>query len=316
MKSTERLQHLIYLLQSGKKLRVSDLADQFNVTKRTIYRDLNRLSELNIPVTHDSEKGYGIMSTSEISPIMFTEKELATIIMGLAFVRSQINTQLREDAEKVSRKINASLPQELRRIMVALEGKTIVDPFLRKKGVETSGGNWFVISRGLTLNRPIEFTYRAKKGDYQHRTADPLLLVYYYDHWNMVGYCHDRDDLRNFILERMSSVVNSSKAPKGNITDDREPENLLFRLDDPFYVTVKVYDDIYNEFIKHLPSKIEKEEKSEKKSRKINFQFDNYEFINRWLLQFADSLEVISPKELVDLRNKTLRKMLNVSRET
>lgn len=311
MKSTERLQHLIYLLQSGKKLRVSDLADEFNVTKRTIYRDLNRLSDLNIPVTHDEEKGYGIMTTSEISPIMFTEKELATIIMGLAFVRSQINIQLREDAEKVSRKINASLPRDLREIMVALEGKTIVDPFLNKNGIETSGGNWFIISQGLSLKRPIEFSYLSKKGEHQNRTADPLLLVYYYDHWNMVGYCHDRNDLRNFILERMSDVTNSNHSPKSSIAENLEPENLLFRLEDPFTVSVKVHKDMYNEFAKHLPAKIEKQKKSGEAYHEITFQFDNYEFINRWLLQYGDYIDVISPKELVELRNNTLRKMIS-----
>lgn len=311
MKSTERLQHLIYLLQSGRKLTADDLADEFGVTRRTIFRDLRRLSDLNIPVTHDHNSGYGIMSTSEISPIMFTERELSTVIIGLSFARSQINTQLRDDAAKVSRKISASLPSHLRDMMSTLEKKTIVDPFIQKDSVQTSGGNWFVISKGLTLGRPIEFFYESRNGSRQQRKADPLLLVYYYDHWNMVGFCHDRKDLRNFILERMDEVTTSNHKTEVKSETDNNIDDLLFRLDDPFDVRISISNSFKDEFIKHLPVMSFQQQKVDSDITEITFKFDNYDFLNRWMLQFADALQVHAPEKLISLRRDTLKKMLN-----
>ena len=311
MKSTERLQHLIYLLQSGKRLRVQDLADEFGVTKRTIYRDFNRLSDLNIPITHDPDDGYGIMSMSEISPIMFTEHELYTVIMGLAFVRSQLNTHLREDAEKVSRKIKASLPAEMRTLMNHLEEKTVVDPFLQKNEVPASGGNWYTVTKGLTLQRPIEFSYTDQQGKKEHRTADPLLLVYYYDHWNLIGFCHDRDDIRNFVLDRMDNISTSDKTPrKKPTTDSIKKQHLLFRLDDAFRVAIIVDRKIEDYLLKHLPAVIDNYQHLSDKQSKIQFYFDNVEFINNWLLQFADKVEVVEPDSLIELRKETLERMV------
>lgn len=320
MKSTERLQHLIYLLQSGKRLRVQDLAEEFGVNKRTIYRDFNRLSDLNIPITHDPETGYGIMSMSEISPIMFSEHELYTVIMGLAFVRSQLNAHLRDDAEKVSRKIKASLPSELRELMNQLEDKTVVDPFLQKNEVPASGGNWYTVTKGLTLHHPIEFAYTDQNGNQQHRTAEPLLLVYYYDHWNLIGFCHDRGDIRNFVLDRMESISSSEKPSRVNEPiDSGNKQDLLFRLEDSFRVSIIVDRSAEDYLLKHLPAVIHTHQLLSEKQSKIQFYFDNADFINNWLLQFADKVEILEPRELIELRKTTLDRMVdkvNVSRET
>jgi len=319
MKSTERLQHLIYLLQSGKRLKTKDLAEEFGVTKRTIYRDFNRLSDLNIPITHDPEEGYGIMNTAEITPIMFTEHELYTIIMGLSFVRSQVNNQLQEDAEKVSRKIKASLPEDMRVLMNKLEDKTVVDPFLQKNNNSQSGGNWYIITKGLTLQRPIRFTYTTKSGESKLRIADPILLVYYYDHWNMIGFCHDRNDIRNFILDNMHDISTTDETAKVNYESlPKDHDELIFRTEHPFLVTVRINNEFKDHFLKHLPSKTVNIEE-QKETLIISFYFDNYSFINHWLLQYGDGLEIISPHDLIDLRKDTLLEMLNkvdVSRET
>src|SRR5690554_6086256 len=99
MNSSERRIKIIMLLQqSGKKLTVDELAREFGVSRRTIFRDFNALSDMNVPVTWDKYSGYGVMPGFKIPPLMFTSKELATILVGLNFVRAQVNQELVNDA--------------------------------------------------------------------------------------------------------------------------------------------------------------------------------------------------------------------------
>lgn len=105
MKSSERRLKLMLLLQKpGDKLTVDEIAKKFGVSRRTIFRDFNALQEINVPVTWDKYAGYGMMKGYKIPPLMFSEKELATIIVGLNFVKTQIDNGLTEDAEGLSSK--------------------------------------------------------------------------------------------------------------------------------------------------------------------------------------------------------------------
>src|SRR5699024_9503166 len=147
LKSSERRMKLILMLQqSNKKLTVGKLAEKFNVSERTIYRDFNALSDLNVPVTWDRFKGYGIISGYTVPPLMFTSKELAVIMIGLNFVKSQIDRRLIEDAEGVELKIKEVLPAKLLDFMESIGKHTVVDPYRNFGAEKEEGGNWYRIS--------------------------------------------------------------------------------------------------------------------------------------------------------------------------
>ncbi|HET6527879.1 MAG TPA: YafY family protein, partial [Balneolaceae bacterium] len=208
MNSSQRRMKLILMLQqSNERVTIDDLADKFNVSKRTIFRDFNALSELNVPVTWDKYNGYGMMRGYKIPPLMFTSRELATILVGLNFVKSQIDKTLVEDAEGVELKIKEVVPKELLKFMESLEERTVVDPFLNFGAEKIAGGSWYEISNAISKSKSIQFDYRSKSAEeMSSRKIDPYLLVFYRDHWNVVGYSHKREAVRNFVLDRMSNI--------------------------------------------------------------------------------------------------------------
>src|SRR5690606_306579 len=106
MKSQERRLKILLLLQSRRKnLGVNDLADYFGVSRRTIFRDLNFISEMDVPIAHDSIDGYSIPKGNSIPPLMFTDKEISVIMIGLSFLKSQTDHGMVEDAKSVQLKI-------------------------------------------------------------------------------------------------------------------------------------------------------------------------------------------------------------------
>lgn len=310
MNSSERRLKLMLMLQQGRDRKtVQEFADYFGVSKRTIFRDFNALQEINVPITWDKYSGYGVMPGFKIPPLMFSSHELATIIVGLNFVKSQIDARLVEDAKGVEVKIKNVLPDELKDFMTSLQKKTVVDPYLKFGSEKKEGGNWYKISSAISQKKRIQFLYTAKSGEKKIRKVDPYLLVFYQDHWNMIGFSHLRGDFRNFILDRVREieVLEEDFAEKKEMSI----EDLIFRFDgDQHKVEVLLDKEGYKRFKANLPTKNFKilEEKPEK--IKVSFEIENLEFINVWLLQFGKQVKILAPQELISKREKLLKEML------
>lgn len=310
MKSSERRMKLILLLQqSNKRLTVDDIAERFGISRRTVFRDFNVLSELNVPVTWDEYSGYGIMPGYKIPPLMFTSKELATIMVGLNFVKSQVDKTLVEDAKGVELKIKEVLPKELREFMESLEERTVVDPYLNFGVEKKDGGNWYLISSAISQNKSIQFQYRSKADEkITDRKIDPYLIVFYRDHWNVIGYSHKRADVRNFVLDRMSEIRILEE--KFEASREIDAEALIFRSNERSdKIVVEVSESALARFEANIPAKIFSKNKEKANFFKVEFFFDNLDFINEWLLQFPRDVKIVGPSKLIEKRNELLETM-------
>ena len=311
MNSSERRMKLILMLQqANQRITVDKIADKFDISRRTVFRDFNALSEMNVPVTHDRYNGYGIMRGYKIPPLMFTSKELATIMVGLNFVKSQVDKKLIEDAKGVELKIKEVVPDDLREFMESLEERTVVDPYLNFGAEKMEGGDWYVISNAISENKSIKFDYRSKsEEEITSRKIDPYIIVFYRDHWNVIGHSHKRDDVRNFVLDRMSQIVimDDDFVPYGKI----DVEELIFRSDGSSQkIIVDVSGSALKRFKANLPAKILKKNEIKPNLFRIEFIFDNLDFINEWLLQFPRDVKIVSPDELIEKRNNLLKEMI------
>ncbi len=306
---------ILMLQQSTGRITVNDLAEKFNVSRRTIFRDFNALSKMNVPVTWDEYSGYGIMHGYKIPPLMFTTKELATVMVGLNFVKSQVDQRLVEDAEGVELKIKELLPDELRDFMESLDERMVVDPYLNFGAEKAEGGNWYLISNAISGNQSIQFRYRPLgEADSSVRKIDPYLVVFYRDHWNVIGFSYKRDAIRNFVLDRMSDVeiLDESFTPYGKI----DAEALIFRSDETSHlVRVNVSESALRRFEANLPAKQIKKNKIKPNLFSIEFKFDNLDFINEWLLQFPKDVFIDGPEELIEKRERLLEEMMETHRD-
>jgi predicted DNA-binding transcriptional regulator YafY len=299
------------LQQSKKRITVDKLADMFGVSRRTIFRDFNALSELKVPVTWDEFSGYGIMEGYKIPPLMFTTEELATILVGLNFVKSQVDKKLAEDAKGVELKIKEVVNDELRDFMESLENKTVVDPFLHFGHEKKDGGNWYLVSSAISRRKSLSFIYQSQSREEKtERLIDPYLIVFYKDHWNVIGYSHKRDAIRNFVLDRMSDVKITGQ--NFDVHDDLNAEALIFNSNESGQeIRVLVGKQAERPFMANLPTKIIKKEEENSKEIKATFRFDNLEYLNGWLLQFGDKVKIISPEALIKKRETLIQKMMD-----
>lgn len=301
---------ILMLQESKKRITVDELAETFGVTRRTIFRDFNVLSEINVPVTWDEYSGYGILEGYKIPPLMFTSRELATIMVGLNFVKSQVDKTLVEDAKGVELKIRNTLPEKLKEFMASLDDRTVVDPFLHFGFEKKEGGNWYLVSSAISQKKKLSFLYKSKgTGEQSDRVIDPYLLVFYRDHWNVIGFSQKRAANRNFVLDRMEEVKILDQ--NYELSNEIDAEGLIFNSNESGeMIRVSVYREAERAFRANLPTKIFKQNNLSPKKISIEFRFDNLDYLNEWLIQFGDKVEIESPKQLIKKREQLLKKML------
>ncbi len=293
-------------------MSVDEIAEYFGVSRRTVFRDMRVLNEINVPITWDRDSGYGIMRGYTIPPLMFTPRELGTIIVGLSFVKSQIDATMVSDAKDVELKIQNMLPRELKEFMHSVSDKTIVDPNFINKTQKKKGGNWFSIYNAIADHHPIQFHYQSGSAkEPTDRKMDPYLMVHYYDHWNVIGYCHLRNAPRNFRLNRMSSVtvLNDDVKSKDNYYTNNE---LLYHHDGTVQ-TIGLYanDSILEELVFNLPAQVTILSHTDDGAL-IEFDFDNLDFINNWLMRFTDKIKINKPKQLVQKRKDLINRLAGI----
>jgi predicted DNA-binding transcriptional regulator YafY len=306
MKSAERRMKILLMLQSKKSnITIDYLADYFNVSRRTIFRDLRMLQELEVPVAYDGQSGYSIPRGYNIPPLMFTQKEVATILVGLSFVKSQPDPSMVDDAKAVELKIENLLPAELRNWMQVLKEKVIVDPYFISNVNETNGGNWYQLANAISQQFKLTFIYKNKR-----RTLIPYAIIYFGDHWTVSGHYPQTDEIRSFRLESMHSIEVSQNTSM--FRKDTPPiKDLIYRKksDTNYQIKLTVDIGVWNEFNRTYPAKILFVNRLDD-CIKLESEFDNLEYINKWLLRFGTDLEINGPQELIQLREDLLRDMM------
>lgn len=308
--SNRRLQLIMMLRNPKRRWTVKELSEEFGVSERTIYRDMNELEEMNVPVSWDPYQGYSIIKGYSTPPLMFTDRELATIMIGLSFVHSQIDKTLIDDARGIELKIYEILPDDLKKKMDSLQKRTIVDPYRTLGKEQKQGGSWYTVTNAIAERETVILTYRSKTEEKtSNRRVDPYLLVYYSDHWNVIGYCHKRKAPRNFILDRVEAI---EKTGDNYVIDARYDTNdLIYGIEkgDEYEIVLEVRNNIVEQLVNSLPAESEIIRKIGQWTT-IQFTFDNLDFINKWLLSYNTDLSIIKPDRLIKMRNKLLKEMM------
>src|SRR3954470_7797157 len=101
-------------LQARGTVRAEDLAAQFEVSVRTVYRDMDALAQGGVPLVATPGTGYRLMEGYFLPPLAFTESEAALLVLGGEFVKQRVDNELRSSAATALSKLASVLPQERR----------------------------------------------------------------------------------------------------------------------------------------------------------------------------------------------------------
>ncbi len=297
---TERLFALVLLLQQNSNLTSKGLAKRFGVSRRTIFRDLRALAESGVPLTYAEGGGYEILEGYQLPPLMLTAREAATLLIGAEFVKLQPDPSLRKDADQVADKISLVLPNEVRDYVERLRDATVLDPYWlhTSEPATDEQGRWYELSEAVARQRAVMMDYFVEsREEVTRRKVDPLGLVYYSDHWNLIAFDHLRKDIRNFRLDQirwMRVLTDTFVRPEGFDLQTHLDERAGLR---NVRIVLRLTTQAYKWARRAIPARIE-EEREEDGFTTITFYFENLDYVARWLLRYGTQAEVVEPEAL------------------
>lgn len=297
---TERLFALILLLQNRPNLTSKELAEHFGVSRRTVFRDLRALSESGVPLTYAEGGGYEILEGYQLPPLMLSAREAATLLIGTEFMKLQPDASLRKDAGEVELKVRSVLPVEVRDYIDRLKDRTVLDPYwlYSPEDEDEEKGRWYELSEAVARQRSLIMEYLVEsRGEMTKRKVDPLGLVYYTDHWNLIAHDHLRKDVRNFRLDNihtMHVLMERFERPEGfdlaefvKVSGGVEKRR----------IAVRFRKAVYRNARRSVPAEIDEEEvRGDEIS--VTFDFENLEYVAKWLIRFGSEAVVDEPDEL------------------
>lgn len=200
----DRLVGIIMVLLDKKRAGAQELAEMFEVSPRTIYRDIDTISMAGIPVhsTSGVKGGFEIMENYKVDRSVFSSADLSAILTGLSGLSGMM--QGNELASALA-KVKSFIPADQAKDIEVKTNQILIDlsPWMGNRNIQPY---LEIIKTALQGSKVLSFGYANQQGNETARTAEPYQLVQKNSHWYFQGYCRKRNDFRLFKISRMSNL--------------------------------------------------------------------------------------------------------------
>lgn len=200
MRRADRLFQIIQILRrSSRPVTAAALADELEVSKRTVYRDVADLMSQRVPIEGEAGFGYLLSPGYEMPPLMLTPEEIEAVVLGAQWVAGHADKTLANAARDVVAKITAIIPAHLRPFI--LEPSVGARPVI--PGAEEESIDLQMLRVAVREGRKLRLLYRAEAGEETARTVWPVILGYSDTSRVLVAWCELRQGFRHFRTERI-----------------------------------------------------------------------------------------------------------------
>jgi len=202
MRRADRLFQIVQLLRHDRAVTARELAEALEVSERTIYRDVQDLCLSGVPITGEAGVGYRLLKGFHMPPLMFSEEELAALLLGARMVRAWTDKSLARAAHQAMRKIEAVIPEHLKPELARED--MLVPDFSNSQEV----AQHLALLRGaIKQQQKVSYDYMREDGQHSSRIVHPLGLFYWGKVWTLVAWCELRDAFRHFRLDRIQRMA-------------------------------------------------------------------------------------------------------------
>jgi predicted DNA-binding transcriptional regulator YafY len=299
MNRTDRLLAIVLELQASGRRRAEDLAATFEVGRRTIYRDIQALCEAGVPVISTPGQGYSLLEGYFLPPLRFTTDEALILLLGGDLMAQSFDAEYRVAAQSAGRKIAGALPEALREELRSLQGSI---RFIAggAPGPADDSGMLRQLRRAIVGRHGVRFGYHTRHGQvgasaHSLREADPYALVHVQGAWHLVAYCHTRNDIRNFRIDRMAQLAVLSR------TFTRPPGFTIEQREDAQQRTVIVramFDHEIADWVREARSFFAVGEEQRADGLLMTFRVRHEDELLQWLLGWGGRVRVLEPASL------------------
>jgi predicted DNA-binding transcriptional regulator YafY len=287
----DRLVSIIMILLDKKRISAQELADMFEVSPRTIYRDIDTINMAGIPVRSTSGVGGGfeIMQEYKIDRKVFSTADLSAILMGLSSLSNMIRGN---ELVNALAKVKSFIPADRAKDIELKANQIVVDlsPWIGNRNIQSY---LEIIKTALQENKLLSFEYADRYGNKTVRIAEPYQLVLKNSHWYWQGYCHKRNDFRLFKISRISNLQIQEElfTPRDYQKPQLDFSDILATMQTK--IKIRIHNSVMDRVLDYCTYEHFSSDGDEHYI--VNFPFIENEYYYNILFSFGDKCECLEP---------------------
>ncbi len=298
MNRIDRLFAITLLLQSRRVVTGAEIAEHFEVSLRTVYRDLGALSEAGIPVVAEAGVGYSLPRGYFLPPVAFTRDEAQALALGAVLLAKFGGRGSGEAAEGALLKIRSILSADGREGIARLSRSATVFG----AGAAVPGAHHLVLcARAVSEQRVLRIDYETAQEVRTQRDIEPLGVVLFDFNWYLVAWCRLRRAMRSFRLDRVQALELQVERVPLRPHFDLE-KHLRAAFDEEMTMRVRLWfakGYAANRALKELGTCVQEKRKVEG-GWEVSALVWSEPWIARWLLPFGEQARVLEPPALME----------------
>jgi predicted DNA-binding transcriptional regulator YafY len=315
MNRIDRISAILIQLQSRRVVKASEIAERFNISLRTVYRDIRTLEEAGIPLIGEAGVGYSIMDGYRLPPVMFTREEATAFLTAEKFVEKLTDASTIAQYKSAMYKVRAILKTAEKDILESMDGN--IEVF--KVNTRTDRGDndhIQTILNSIAQKHVLSIAYFAHHSqENTKREIEPVGIFFMENYWHLIAYCLLRNDYRDFRIDRIdqlrvtdkkfTSQHPTLKAYIAQTAKEKHLETVIIKVEKSIYPHLS-YQKYYSGFVS---------EKDFGDHIEMTFLTASLEGFARWYMMFGDKAEIIQPDSLQervkDVASSIIQKVTN-----
>lgn len=304
MNRIDRLFAILLTLQHKRRVRAQDLARQFEISKRTIYRDMTALNQMGIPIAALPGEGFELVEGYYLPPLMFTENEAVALLLGSRLLSQQAAGSLTQSADSALAKINVVLPEQVRARSEALTN--IIGFVTPKAKFDLDDPQLLLIQNAIQEKRVLHLRYLGyRKEEVIERDVEPYQLFYADGVWYLEAYCRLRQGMRDFRFSRIEKVTPRRESFHKKRTGKAQTQPIIV-------IKIRFAQNAVRWVRERQHYGYQRDERETPQDTIMVYHVNQESEIVPWILGWGTSAEVLSPKELRQSLRETAMKLANL----
>lgn len=315
MNRIDRLTAILVQLQGKKVVKAQEIADRFEISLRTVYRDVKALMEAGVPIGAEAGTGYYIVEGYHLPPVMFNRTEAAALLTGEKLMEKHSDHSNHQQFSNAMQKIRAVLRGTDKDFLESLDDNIAVIK-TRPSNVGEEFPNRFLseIQDALARQKVLSLDYYSHYNDTSsRRDIEPIGIFHMHNSWHLIGYCRLRQDYRDFRADRIKSLSTTDQTFNKNsrlslqefiAKGKREIEEGLTEVKVRFshdVVRFLAEQKFYYGFV---------QESVKEKYVEMTFLYGSLPCFARWLLMLGSNATIISPASVKEIMQVKIKELL------
>lgn len=313
MNRIDRLTAILIHLQTKRVVKADEISERFEISLRTVYRDVKALMEAGVPIGSEAGKGYFIVDGYHLPPVMFNQEEASAMLTAGKLVEKMTDDSIRKAYESALSKIKSVLNASEKDHLENLQSSVAV---FRMPDHQPDFPNQFMadIQKAISKRNVLTLSYLSTgKQEHTTRFVEPIGVVFYSGRWHLIAWCRLRNGYRDFRIDMIQTMNCNGETfdPRNHFTLQEYFKSLMKAHDDMTRVVITFDGSVsnYTKNVRYYYGFVSEEDLGDR--CRMTFLVSNLRSFCRWLMMFGKAVEIESPNQLRETMEELVEELMN-----